>query len=338
MPTRRPHRRRSQWLSLRPWLLLLGGVVLLSLLWGLGPAEAFAWVGRVGWSFGLMVLLYTAHHATRALAMHVCVLEPRGLRYRDALAIRLAGEAIQSLSFTGPLLAEPTRAWLLKRRGLTLTEGFAATIAEYLMSALAGAAMSIVALGCLLWRYEPSTIVVMMATAIILVFGTFVVAAALAIAGHLPPLSAMAAGLGRIGALRGPLRREKGRIARLEEVLRALFRDRPSRVTAIALTEVLAQIPLVLELYWLLRLFEVAGPAWTSFVVEGSTKVIIIAFPFIPLQVGVGEGAYALTFSAMGLPPVIGFSIAFLRRLRSLVIAGVGLAILAVLTRRHRGR
>jgi hypothetical protein len=312
--------------------------VLLSLLWRLGPAEAFARVSRVGWSFGVMVLLYTAHHALRALAMHVCVLEPRALRYHDALAIRLAGEAIQSLSFTGPLLAEPTRAWLLKRRGLTLMEGFAATIAEYLMSALVGAVMSIVALGCLLWRYEPSTIVVMMATAIILVFGTFILSAALAMAGHVPPLSAMAAGLGRIGVLRARLRREKGRIARLEEVLRRLFRDRPGRVTAIALIEVLAQIPLVLELYWLLRLFEVAAPAWTSFLAEGSTKVIIIAFPFIPLQVGVGEGAYALTFSAMGLPPVVGFSLAFLRRLRSLVIAGVGLAILAVLTRRRQGR
>jgi hypothetical protein len=36
------------------------------------------------------------------------------LRYRDALAIRLSGEAIQSLTLTGPVLAEPTKAWLLE--------------------------------------------------------------------------------------------------------------------------------------------------------------------------------------------------------------------------------
>jgi hypothetical protein len=32
----------------------------------------------------------------------------------------LSGEAIQSLTCTGPLLAEPTRAWLLERHGLVL--------------------------------------------------------------------------------------------------------------------------------------------------------------------------------------------------------------------------
>jgi hypothetical protein len=185
MHTGHPRRRHLQWLGLRSWLLLLGGAVLVLLLWNLGPAEAFALVGRVGWSFGLMVLLYVAHHAARALALQLCLLKPRALRYRDALAIRLAGEAIQSLSFTGPLLAEPTRAWLLKRRGLTLREGFAATIAEYLMSAFVAAAMSIAALIYLLWRFDTPTIVVIIASGIILVFGAFLVSAILAIAGRL---------------------------------------------------------------------------------------------------------------------------------------------------------
>ena len=60
-------------------------------------------------------------------------MRPGVLRYGDALAIRLSGEAIQSLTFTGPVLAEPTKAWLLEGRGLTLREGFAATITEYLI-------------------------------------------------------------------------------------------------------------------------------------------------------------------------------------------------------------
>jgi len=61
------------------------------------------------------------------------VVQAGQLRYGDALAIRFCGEAVQSLTFTGPLLAEPTKAWLLERRGLTLKEGFAATISEYLI-------------------------------------------------------------------------------------------------------------------------------------------------------------------------------------------------------------
>src|SRR5687768_16294167 len=50
-------------------------------------------------SSDLPVLLFGgAHHATRALALHACVLRQGALHYSDALAIRLSGEAVQSLT------------------------------------------------------------------------------------------------------------------------------------------------------------------------------------------------------------------------------------------------
>jgi hypothetical protein len=317
-------------------LLLAGVAVLALLLWRLGPAEAFALIGRVGWSFGLIVLLFLAHHALRALAMQLCVPKPGALRYHDALAVRLAGEAIQSLSFTGPLLAEPTRAWLLKRPGLTLKEGFAATIAEYLMSAFVAAAMSIAALTWLVWRFEPPTGFVMIAGVIVVLFSAFLIAAVMVIAGRRRLAGPVVAGLARIGVFRGRRRPDQAWVTQMEELLCTLLVRRRARVTAIAISEIFAQLLLVLELFWLLRIFDVAAPASSSFLIEGSTKIIVFAFPFVPLQVGVGEGAYALVCNAMGLAPVIGFSIAFLRRIRALLVAAVGLIILAVLTHRRR--
>jgi hypothetical protein len=55
------------------------------------------------------------------------------------------------------------------------------------------------------------------------------------------------------------------------------------------------------------------------------------------MQLGVSEGAYAVVFNAMGLSAAAGFALAFLRRARTLVVAGIGLWTLAVLTR-HRER
>ena len=75
-----------------------------------------------------VLLLGAAHQVTRALALCACVVRPGVLGLGPALAIRLSGEAIQSLTFTGPVVAEPTKAWLLESHGLTLKEGFAATI------------------------------------------------------------------------------------------------------------------------------------------------------------------------------------------------------------------
>ena len=131
---------------LRRLLLLAGLLLLIFLLWRLGPSQIIGLLARIGWYAPLIMALYAAHHAVRALALHCCVLRRGVLRYADALSIRLSGEAVHSLTWTGPFLAEPTRAWLLKRRGLTLQEGFAATITEYLINALVITGMSVVGL------------------------------------------------------------------------------------------------------------------------------------------------------------------------------------------------
>lgn len=133
-------------MMLRTATLAIGTALLVILIWRLGPQEILAALSQIGWYAALILLLYAAHHATRALALRTCVLPPTTLRYVEAVAIRLSGEAVQVLTVTGPVLAEPTRAWLLQRRGLTLTEGFAATISEYLVSLFVNAAMAIAAL------------------------------------------------------------------------------------------------------------------------------------------------------------------------------------------------
>jgi hypothetical protein len=81
-------------------------------------------------------------------------------------------------------------------------------------------------------------------------------------------------------------------------------------------------------------------PVWQAALpadIEASVKVIGIVFLFVPMQVGVSETAYAVVFNAIGLPAAAGFAVAFLRRARSLAVAGIGLSTLAVLTR-HRER
>jgi hypothetical protein len=278
----------------RKVLLSAGVVLLIFLLWRLGPSEIVGLLRRIGWYALLVVSLYAAHHAVRALSLHLCVLRRRVLGYHDALAIRLSGEAVHSLTWTGPFLAEPTRAWLLKRRGLTLQEGFAATI---------------------------------------ILFSVFLVAAAVAIGARFYLIGTIIAGLAHIGVLRGRLRPDMPWINRMEDLLLAVLRDRPVRVLAVSMLEIVAQALLVVELFWLLHALDMPVTLFYVFVIEASMKIIGVAFPFIPLHVGVAEGGYALIFDVMGLPPVAGFTIAFVRRLRSLLVASVGLTLLALLTR-----
>lgn len=65
---------------------------------------------------------------------------------------------------------------------------------------------------------------------------------------------------------------------------------------------------------------------------EGSTKFINAGFFFVPGQMGVAEGTYAVIFDTFGLPAAVGLAVSFARRLRSILTAGVGLVLLSRLT------
>ena len=163
--------------------LLFGGAALLAfLLWQLGPSEVLGAFRRIGWYFIPVLLLGGAHHATRALALRACVPRSALLPFSDALGIRLSGEAVESLTFTGPVLSEPTKAWLLEDHGLSLQEGFAATVTEYLIYSFVTVAMSVSGLLYLVSRFAPLVSVRTLAIVIVCLFSAFLVASSVAIA------------------------------------------------------------------------------------------------------------------------------------------------------------
>src|SRR5215510_424258 len=251
---------------LRVVLLLGGAALLVVLLWRLGPSDVLNAVHQVGWYFVPVLLLGAAHQATRALALLACVLRPNVIRYRDALAIRLSGEAVQSLTLTGPVLAEPTKAWLLETRGLTLKEAFAATITEYLIYTFVTAVMSITGLAYLIIEFDASPTVRRIAIGIVLMCVVFLLVSAIAIARRYYLIGTIIAALARVGILRGRLTPDMTWINQMEDLLLIVFRDSPGRFASVAVLETIAQASLVLELFVLFQALSVNASAWTAFV------------------------------------------------------------------------
>ena len=318
-------------------LLLLGALVLVLLLWQLGPAEILRTIAVLGWHAIPILLLYAVYQAMRAMAFRLSLPRPREFPFLDALWIRLSGDAVRALTFTGPFLGEPTKAWLLKRHGFTLTQGFAATLTAAVMNLALGAGMGTAGLLYLLQYAEMPAPAARLAVGLVWLNVGFLLVAAAAVATRTYLIGAVLGGLSRAGVLRGRFKPDIAAVNRMEDLLLGILRDQPVRAAAILLAEVGGQVALVLELAWILRALDFATPMTSALVIESATKFITVVFFFVPLQMGASEGAYVIVFGALGLSGAVGFSVSFVRRFRSLLVASIGLAALDRLTRRTAG-
>jgi hypothetical protein len=314
---------------MRRSLLLFGGLALLAaLFWAVGPSLIIGALRQIGWGFLPIVSLGTGHQCVRALALKYSLVRGIRLRYLDALAIRLSGESVQSLTLTGPVLSQPTSAWLLEQQGLTLSESFAATLTEYLSFSFVTAAISVAGVIYLARHFTLPPSLHTFAIFVVALSGSFLIASAIAIVRRVYLIGTIIDWLARKGVLRGRLQPNVPWINGMEELLLAILHDRPARFAGIILLQLIAQLLLVGELLWLLRALHIATPRALALVIEGSMKGIDVAFLFVPMQMGVSEGGYALLFRTLGLAAASGVAVALVRRARSLVVAGLGVIAL----------
>jgi hypothetical protein len=319
---------------MRRTLLLIAGIIIsVYLILETGPGEIFALLARIGWGFVPIAALYAGHQALRAWALCLSAVRPGALAYADALAIRLSGEAIQFLTSTGPFLAEPSKALLLGRHGLTKTEGFAVTIGEYLAYTFVSAVMLAVAMGYLTAHVGVGLALRNTAIVLLVVSVTFLGVSAVAISNRIYLIGGVMRRLGRMPIVGRRVRLDDQAVRRVEDLLLGILRERPGRFTKILLLETLAHALLVVELWWLLWMSEVASGFDRALLLESASKFTGLAFFFIPGQVGASEGVNIVLFRALGLSGAAGLGVALARRVRSVLAAAAGLGALALITR-----
>ena len=192
---------------IRALLLAAGIVFLVYLIVDLGPGQIAALLARIGWGFLPLAGIYGVYQLVRAMALKLSAARPEAVPFRDVLAIRLSGEAVQFLTSTGPFLAEPSKALLLGRRGLTKTEGFAAIAVEYLSYTFVSCAM--LAGAMLFFLSSPSVALGpnLRVVAIVLLVANvaFLPVAAVAIQRRIYLIGAVMAWLGRLPGVGRPL-------------------------------------------------------------------------------------------------------------------------------------
>jgi len=99
--------------------------------------------------------------------------------------------------------------------------------------------------------------------------------------------------------------------------------------------EFLFHVAGVAEIYVLLMLLAGGSPQTMllqSIVLETVNRLITVAFKFIPMRLGVDEAGSSLATQALGLTTSVGFTIAVIRKARTLLWSAVGVALLTLTT------
>jgi len=309
-------------------LLLVAGISVIGLLIRqTGPRLIWGMLLRVGWRVPVVAGIYAMYLGTRALALWRTT--PAGaVRLMDVLRVRVSGDVIEALTFTGPIFAEPAKGWFLMRYGLSATDAFAAVVVEFVLYDVATSVLEIAALSLLLANgaipevMRPGAMVVL---AIPIAFLAACAWAAITGVGVIVPMLRWLRVVIGTSAAQWAI----DRVAPIEQVLVDFLHVQHRRFAEVLAIETASHLLLILEVWIVLNVFGFSG-ALHALIIEGGGKLIGLVFAFVPGQVGAAEGVYVLLARAVGAPAAVGLTLALVRRVRGLLVAAIGMGALTL--------
>lgn len=315
------------WLNVLTFLLGLG--LLAYVIYRVGYDKILESLATVGWGFAIILALNLARHLGRAASLYLAI-EPdhRNTGYSNVVAARFGGEAVNFFSFAGPFLGDATRAMLL-RKDVTLTQSASAVIIDNILYYLSVILMILAGVATLVVVFGSGESGVANALILIVAFSlTGFAGLVLAIKHRVTPASWLIHFLAKREKAPGLLLRKQQNILDVENNVFRFYHDRKAdffKVFAISLS---VHVLSVIEVYLALRFLGYEPTVPAAFITESLTKVINVAFSFIPGTIGVYEGGNGVIQEMLGLTVTAGVALAFVRRGAILFSTVLGLIVI----------
>jgi hypothetical protein len=280
----------------------------------------------LGVGFVWLILLSGLRHALRAAAWHASIepVTPRPGRL-SLFALRLAGEGMNVATPAGPLLGESLKIWAASNH-MPGSSSASSVVIENIIYGL-GAGLFMLGGSVLLLATSPharleSWIVVACLTASLLIPYALLRRGRRVVGRLVDRLPASS----RAKRFIGPY---ETRIKAVETEILDFFRARRIAFIGILALEFLTNFTGVAEAYLILKVTAFHASLVTAYFVEVMNRAVQLFFVFVPLGLGVEEGAAAGTLKALGYSVSQGVSLAILRRARTVFWAAVGLLLAA---------
>ena len=294
---------------------IAGVLLFIYMLQAAGPREILRQLRQIGAGFVVVLALSAIRMAVRAKAWSLCVEDTERFTFGQAFKAYITGDAVGNVLPLGPLASEGTKA-LLSRRVMPTPAAFSSVILENIFYSFSVAIMVMVGTLAFLFGYRPTSA----ALTITLSLATVAVASVVAVWWLLRSQPRL---LGRF------LKHEAVRDA--EDRIFRFTSTRKERIGQILLLQFAFHVAAVLEIYFLLRLLigHDERTLLMAIVLGTVERLIMIAFKFVPLRLGVDHAGSGSVAEVLGMGSAVGVTIATVRTARNLFWAAIGLAMLA---------
>ena len=307
---------------------VLGALLLWYVVRRVGVQPIFTALSRVGFGFFIVVALNGLRHVLRTISMRISVpAEHRRFSFMQAFAARLGGESMSFLTFAGPLLGEPTKIALLRKR-VPLVHGVPALVVDNLLYNLSVVLMIFGGAMLMLFAYAVPPVAREMLIIIAVIAFLGLVATALATRRRATLITALIDKLARKGFRPRFLRTRRHHIYRVELTVYAFFKRRRAAFLSMCALDIASHASSVLEVYVTLKLLGYSSTAGADYIIESLTKVINFAFGFVPGTIGVYETGNGIILRTLGYTTAIGLALAIVRKAAIIFWTVIGVFVL----------
>ncbi|HLA09990.1 MAG TPA: lysylphosphatidylglycerol synthase transmembrane domain-containing protein [Pyrinomonadaceae bacterium] len=286
-------------------------------------------IGRLGFGFFLIILISSVRHTVRSLAWTKCFEPPYQLRFRDAFAARLMGDALGNIvPLASAAVSEPSKAAFVRHR-VPLLAGLPAIALENIFYSLSAVLLIFSGSAALLLSFplktplRYATISALVVTACIVPIGYLVIK---------KQWRFLSKGLALLGKRRVRTTWVESGIPRariFEDRVYGFYGRNKNRLLPIFALELVFHMAGIAEVYTVLSFISDQPPTLLmAFILESVNRVINVAFKFIPLRLGVDEGGTEMVSTVLGLTKATGVTLAIIRKGRDLFWTGVGVILM----------
>lgn len=294
-----------------------------------GVGLIFERIQEVGAGFLLILAVSSLRYVVRALAWTRCIEPPYRLRFRDAFAARLMGDALGNIiPFVSVAVSEPSKAVFVKHR-VPLVVGLSGLAIENIFYGLTVAVFIFSGTATLLLSFslpKPLRIASIVALSATLVI---VPLAYLILRSEKKFLSGLLGYLGDRGVARSMVSKVRPRAQALEERVYGFYAKSQRSFISIFALDSCFHAAGVLEVFITLSFISPVPPTIAqAFILESVNRIINVAFKFIPLRAGVDEGGTGQVSRVLGFAKGIGEALAIVRKGRDIFWVTIGVFLI----------